>query len=238
MVYFGPIWVGFHTCGGSPIREGPSLIRNLEVHHKFGRLWCGCCEGAGSSVKSVIELTMSSTNLGSCPICSCKMLCLGFTPFNVAFMFSFSIHVTFCCQMPHSWKVTIGYVYCVWHFSSSSYFHASCPTSKFHCLCWGGFQCEILFLLPQNKLPLFSLKKCWRSSFSSGWKCSTMATYSLTINAQMTLATFYASFIFLIQQFKSWFNFKINWGICWVGSNHIIRRHMYLLKPLLYFFLN
>ncbi len=107
MDYFGPIWVGFRTCDGMPTREGPSLIRNLGVHHKFGRVWCGCLEGVGSSPKLGIRYTMSSTNLGSCPICSCIMLCLGFTPFNVAFMFSFSIHVTFCWQMPHSWKVTL-----------------------------------------------------------------------------------------------------------------------------------
>jgi hypothetical protein len=35
------------------------------------------------------------------------------------------------------------------------------------------------------------------------WKCSTMAIGSLTITAQMELTLFYASFVLLIQQFKS-----------------------------------
>lgn len=80
-------------------------MRNLGIHHKFGCLWCGCLEGASSSIRLGIGLTMSSTNLGSCPNCSCKLLFLGFIPFNVTFMFWFSTHVTFCWQMPHSWKV-------------------------------------------------------------------------------------------------------------------------------------
>ncbi len=80
---FGPTQVGFCTCIGRPTREGPFFIRIFGVHHIFGHLWCGCFGGVGSSTK----LGVSSTNLGSCVICSCKMLCLGFTPFNATSMF-------------------------------------------------------------------------------------------------------------------------------------------------------
>jgi hypothetical protein len=49
-----------------------------------------------------------------------------------------------------------------------------------------------------------------------------MATSSSTINAQMALATFYASFVSLIQQFKSWFNFENELGylLGWVQPHY------------------
>lgn len=67
-----PTLVQFHTWGGGPTMEGPSLVGILGLHSRFGHLSCGLHVSASFSIGSRIKLGVSSTNPSSCTIFLCN----------------------------------------------------------------------------------------------------------------------------------------------------------------------